>query len=365
MNNITKIVLTGGPCAGKTTALAKILEHFTELGFQVFAIPEVPTMFGHAGVNYLTDNKLFFYEAEKATLRTQIEIEDHFAEMAEKCDKPALLVCDRGAMDISAYLQPEMWQALLEEVGMNTVKLRDSRYDAVLHLVTAANGAEQFYTTANNEVRSEGIEQAVALDNKLIQAWTGHPHLRIIDNEVDFDKKIRNVINEISSAIGLAAPEHVENERKYLVEVIDKIPNYIESEIVQTYLLSEVGTEVRLRKRGWQGIYVYFQTTKKQVSEHEFIETERQISPVQYMSLLQQADHSRNTIRKIRKNFVWEKQYFELDSYLEPHEGLNILEIEGVTDHNAINFPPFLRVVEDITGNFKYYNTSLARKNKK
>ena len=56
-NKITKIVLTGGPCAGKTTALAKIIEHFTELGFQVFAIPEVPTMFGHAGVNYLTDNK--------------------------------------------------------------------------------------------------------------------------------------------------------------------------------------------------------------------------------------------------------------------------------------------------------------------
>lgn len=361
-NKITKIVLTGGPCAGKTTALAKIIEHFTELGFQVFAIPEVPTMFGHAGVNYLTDNKELFYEAEKATLRTQMELEDLFVRMAQKCKKPSLLVCDRGVMDISAYLAPEMWQAILEESELNIVRLRDTRYDAVLHLVTAANGAEQFYTTANNEVRSEGVEQAIALDNKLIQAWTGHPHLRIIDNEVDFEKKINNVLTEISNVLGIGLPGPIEAERKYVVEVIGEIPNSIESEIEQTYLLSEVGTEVRLRKRGWQGIYTYFQTTKKQVSATERIETERQISPVQYVSLMQQRDHSRKTIRKIRKNFVWEKQYFELDSYIEPDINLHILEIEGVTDPDAINFPPFIKVVKDVTGNYEYYNSSLAKK---
>ena len=50
-NKITKFVLTGGPCAGKTTAMAQIIEHFSGLGFQVFAIPEVPTMFSSAGIN--------------------------------------------------------------------------------------------------------------------------------------------------------------------------------------------------------------------------------------------------------------------------------------------------------------------------
>lgn len=56
MNNIKKIVLTGGPCAGKTTALVRIIEHFSGLGYKVFTIPEVPTMFTQAGMNYLTDN---------------------------------------------------------------------------------------------------------------------------------------------------------------------------------------------------------------------------------------------------------------------------------------------------------------------
>ena len=43
MNNIKRIVLTGGPCAGKTTAQVRIVEHFSNLGFKVFTVPEVPT----------------------------------------------------------------------------------------------------------------------------------------------------------------------------------------------------------------------------------------------------------------------------------------------------------------------------------
>ena len=42
MANIKKIVLTGGPCAGKTTGLVRIIEHFSSLGFKVFTVPEVP-----------------------------------------------------------------------------------------------------------------------------------------------------------------------------------------------------------------------------------------------------------------------------------------------------------------------------------
>ena len=83
MNQIKKIVLTGGPCAGKTTAMVKVIEHFSSLGYKVFTIPEVPTMFTQAGMNYLTSNKDFFFEGEKATFQTQINLEDSFQRMAE------------------------------------------------------------------------------------------------------------------------------------------------------------------------------------------------------------------------------------------------------------------------------------------
>ncbi|MBR1804591.1 MAG: ATP-binding protein, partial [Muribaculaceae bacterium] len=119
-NNITRIVLTGGPCAGKTTALAKIIEHFGSLGYQVFTLPEVPTMFTAAGMNYLTQNKGYFYEGEKATLEVQLALEDKFTRMAQECSEPCIIVCDRGTMDISAYMQPELWETLTRAVGTSS-----------------------------------------------------------------------------------------------------------------------------------------------------------------------------------------------------------------------------------------------------
>jgi hypothetical protein len=60
--------------------------------------------------------------------------------------------------------------------------LRDRRYEAVIHLVTAAEGAEEFYSTNTNEARYESAKDAIELDKKLINAWVGHPHFSIIDN---------------------------------------------------------------------------------------------------------------------------------------------------------------------------------------
>ena len=357
-NKITKIVLTGGPCAGKTTAMARIIEHFSGLGFQVFAIPEVPTMFSSAGINYLTQNKALFFEAEKSTLNIQLALEDHFAKMASQCSKPVLIVCDRGTMDISAYVSPELWEALTEEMGTNTVKLRDARYEAILHMVTAAAGAEQFYTNENNKFRSEDVELARELDRKVLSAWTGHPHLRVIGNQTDFDDKLRQVLNEISTVLGVPCP--IEQERKYIVKVTGEIPDYTESEITQTYLLSEPGTEMRVRKRGWQGSYVYFQTIKKTVSSNKQIETERRITAQQYVDLRQIADPNRNPISKMRKCFVWKNRYFELDTYIEPKLGMQILELEGIKEGDEVEMPPFIKIVEDITGNEKYYNYQLS-----
>ena len=360
MNNIKRIVLTGGPCAGKTTALIKVIEHFNSLGYQVFTIPEVPTMFSQAGMNYLTPNKALFYEGEKATLEVQLALEDKFMRMAEACEQPAIIVCDRGTMDISAYMKPEMWQDITQAVGTDTQRLRDDRYDAVLHLVSAADGAERYYTTANNRERTEGLELARMLDKKIINAWTGHPRLRVINNDDDFDRKINRVVKEISNVLGL--PQPIENERKYIVEITGAMADYTETDITQTYLASEPGNEVRLRKREWKGNRVNVHTTTKRISPTEEIVVERQVSNNLYESLLQQADPYRQTIHKNRKSFIYQGQFFELDTYLKPVDNLVILETKGIACHEDIKFPPFLNVVKDITGDTKYYNYTLAIK---
>ena len=359
MKDIKKIVLTGGPCAGKTTALVKVIEHFSSRGYKVFTIPEVPTIFLQAGMDYLTKNQDWFYEGEKSTLEIQLALEDDFTRMAQTINGPVVIICDRGALDISAYLPTEMWEKITGLCNVTTQQLRD-RYDAVLPLVSAADGAEQYYNTTSNEVRTEGIEKARLLDRKVIQAWTGHPHLRVINNHDNFDTKINRVLKEISAVLGL--PQPITEERKYIVRVTSNdIPNVIESDIFQTYLVADPDYEVRLRRRRWKGgKTVNAHTTKKRVGTNREIETKRQVSNALYESLLAQADPYRHPIHKQRRSFIWKGQYFELDTYHDQLKGLIILETKGITDAEDVNFPPFIQVVEDITGNKSYYNYNLA-----
>ena len=349
MPEIKKIVLTGGPCAGKTTALVKIIEYFSGMGYKVFTIPEVPTLYSTGGWNYLTPNRQLYYEGERAILETQLMLEEQFTKLAEVCKKPVLIVCDRGAMDISAYIKPEEWEEITAMAGTDSEKLRE-RYDAVLHLVSAADGAEQYYTTATNATRyekadEEGLRIARELDKKVINAWSGHSHLR--------------VIKEISNVLGL--PQPLEKERLYMVEVIGEIPGAIESEITQTYLIAEPGCEVRLRRREWsRGKVVNVHRSKKRISETEEIETERQIDNNLYEQMLQQADPYRATIKKKRQSFIWKGQHFEIDSFMEPVSNLVILQSKGVAEQESVKFPPFVKVLEDVTGNSKYYNYNIA-----
>lgn len=337
MPEIKKIVLTGGPCAGKTTALVKIVEYFSGMGYKVFTIPEVPTLFSIGGWNYLTPNRQLYYQGERAILETQLALEDQFMALAEVCTKPVLIVCDRGALDISAYIKPEEWEEITQMAGSDSESLR-KRYDAVLHLVSAADGAEQYYTTATNATRyekadEEGLRLARELDKKVINAWSGHSHLRVINNHDDFNAKLSRVIQEISNVLGLPLP--VEKERLYKVEVIGEIPGAIESQITQTYLVAEPGCEVRLRRREWsRGKVVNVHRSKKQISETQVIETERQVDNNLYEQMLQQADPYRSTIKKRRQSFIWKGQHFEIDTFLEPVSDLVILQSKGVAEQD-------------------------------
>jgi len=59
---IIRICLTGGPCAGKTTALATLNQVLTQLGFKVLQVPEAATMLMKGGAMIQT-HKLSLHEA--------------------------------------------------------------------------------------------------------------------------------------------------------------------------------------------------------------------------------------------------------------------------------------------------------------
>ena len=103
------------------------------------------------------------------------------------------------------------------------------------------------------------------------------------------------------------------------------------------------------------------ETTTKTVGENERIETERNISYNQYMSMMAMADPTRQSIHKIRKSFIWEGQYYELDQFIDPDPGFSVLEMDSEQGEEP-KFPPFIKVIKDVTGNAKYYNINLAVK---
>ena len=251
---------------------------------------------------------------------------------------------------------------VIQFIGSNEVELRDN-YDAVFHLVTAAKGAEEFYTTVNNSARTETAEEAAALDDKLISVWTGHPHLRVIDNTTNFEEKMKRLIAEIASFLG--EPEPYEIERKYLIEYpdikwLESNPSCRRIEIIQTYLNSAAGEEVRVRQRGVNGNYIYFQTIKRKVSDVKRVEIERRLSQAEYLKLLMEADTTKRQIRKTRYCLTYENQYFEIDVY--PFwDDRAIAEIE-LNDENAkIVFPKQIKVIKEVTDDDSYKNASLAK----
>ena len=200
---ITKIVLTGGPCAGKTTTNERIEEVFSKLGYAVFTLPESPTLFIKAGADFLTQDRNLYYEIHKNMMLFLLQMEDSFYNIAEATGKPALIVNDRGAMDISAYMDPKDWQRLLRETGHTEEELM-ARYKAVFHLITSAKGAPNSYTLSNNSARmEETLAEAIAVDENLIRAWQRHPNLHIIESEEFVKDKIDKVLLGIATELGI------------------------------------------------------------------------------------------------------------------------------------------------------------------
>ena len=360
MQTIKKIVITGGPCAGKSTAMSWIQNAFSVRGYTVLFVPETATELITGGVAPWTCGTNAEYQ--KCQVELQLTKERLFLQAARTMPKDRILiVCDRGVMDNRAYMSAEEFDEVLRAVGGNEVLYRDS-YDAVFHLVTAANGAETFYSNANNAARYESVEEAVALDDRLLASWTGHKYLRVIDNSTGFEEKMRRLETEIAVFLGEEHP--YEMQRKFLIEYPDtdwlkQNPLCRRVEISQTYLLSEPGVERRIRRRGENGHYIYYETRKEPLDGLKRLSTENRLSEEEYRRLLRHADPEKRTIRKERYCLTYDNQYLEIDIF--PFwKDRAILEADVNDETTAVRMPEEIRVIREVTGEKAYKNAALA-----
>ena len=359
--SITNIVLTGGPCAGKSTGLAIIKDRLSNLGYSVIILHEMATEVILSGFH---PSVIGGYNFQEVLIRMQLNRIQTYKDYFKDLDSEKIVVLhDRGLMDGEAYMFPEEFEKLLEKVGYKRNEVY-GLYDGVFHLVSAAIGAPEAYTTANNSARMETLDEAIAADTRTMNAWVGHPHLRIINNEnTNFEQKMAKLMEEILSLLGEPTP--LEVERKFLIKkpdmgvLIDDV-GATASDIIQTYLISEQdGVERRIRQRGLVGDYSFFYTEKREISEGVREEREKIISLKEYINLLAEADTDKKQIRKRRYCFVYKDKYFEMDVYPFWKEQA-ILEIEVNNIDDEFELPEFIEVIKEVTGDKAYKNSALA-----
>lgn len=355
MGSVTKIVITGGPCAGKSTAMSTIQSELTKLGYKVYFIAESATELITSGITHDLNN------FQKHLLKYQLYKEKLYEDVAKDNDAKTVIILDRGVIDSKIYMKPEEFEEICKELNTTELELRD-HYDAVFHLVTAAKGAKEFYTLANNTARRETVDEAAYMDDRGIEAWTGHPHFRVIDNSTNFEDKIKRLMKEITSFLG--EPEPYEIERKFLIEYpdinwLESLPNVEKVDIIQTYLISNPGDEVRVRQRGKDGKYIYTKTTKHTVSDIKRIEIEKRLSKDEYLKCLMEADTMRKQIRKTRYCMTYKNCYLEIDVY--PFwKDTAILEIELSKEDDEISIPNEFKIIKEVTDDDYYKNVNIA-----
>ncbi len=363
MQIIKFIVLTGGPCAGKSTAMSWIQNAFTERGYKVLFVPETATELINGGVAPWTCGTNADYQCLQFHL--QEVKEDIFIKAAKTMkDQKILIVCDRGMMDNKVYMNDEEYADVVKRINLDEEKQRN-KYDAVFHLVTAAKGEEEIYlkNKEGNAARIETVEQACTLDDKLIAAWTGHPHLRVIDNSSNFENKMKRLVSEIASFLGEPAP--YEEERKFLIEYpdieeLEKRPDCQKIEIIQSYYNNMKGDEIRVRELNDNDNKVFYKMVKKSVSSTTRIITEKRLTEREYAALLEEANTSVHQIHKTRYCLTHENQYLEIDIYPFWSDKA-IVEIELMQKDEEVRMPDFLKVIKEVTDSIEYKNFSLAK----
>lgn len=185
----TRVVLTGGPGAGKTTA-ADLLRR--EVGDRIVVVPETATMLFGGGFPRREEPRAKC-RAQEAIFHVQRRLEEVFALTYPH----RVLLCDRGTVDGAVYYPGEV-DDFFAGLG-TTLDAELARYDHVIFFETAAVGGISI--EGGNPVRNESEEQAVTIDAALRSLWEKHPRFTLIEHQRSFLDKTFAAVKLLESII--------------------------------------------------------------------------------------------------------------------------------------------------------------------
>ena len=167
------VVLTGGPGAGKTAVLELARRGFCQ---HILVLPESASIVFGGGFPRSES-----IEGKKGSQRAIFHVQNELESVAIGERKAAVVLCDRGTIDGLAY-----WPGQEEEYWRETGSSRAremAKYAAVFHLRTP--GVSGGYNR-RNPIRIESADEAVLMDQRIAEAWSGHPNRHFVESAESF-----------------------------------------------------------------------------------------------------------------------------------------------------------------------------------
>lgn len=179
-----RIVLTGGPCSGKTV----LTDRLAAVDPARFArVPESAThVYDVLQTRWDRLDLAGQRDVQRQIYRHQVEQEERLARQ----HPGKVLLLDRGTVDGAAYW-PDGPDHYWRDLG-TTLSAELARYDAIVWMETSA-ALGLYDGDASNPCRFEDANAAILAGRKLVSLWEGHPKLVKVDAYPTLDAKFKAV----------------------------------------------------------------------------------------------------------------------------------------------------------------------------
>lgn len=194
MKKIIKIVLTGGSCAGKTSAQKYIIDNLNA-DMTILLIPEAASILLSNGV---CRDEISRFDFQCNIFSLQKKLENVFETVAEKIDRNVLIICDRGTCEGVAFLSRTEWDELLRMYN-TTFKNELNCYSAVIYMPSVSINYPDLYL--DTPIRNYTISAAQKESKKIYNAWKGHDKFYKVNNYSDFDLKLKDVLEIVKKIV--------------------------------------------------------------------------------------------------------------------------------------------------------------------
>ncbi|CAK58444.1 unnamed protein product (macronuclear) [Paramecium tetraurelia] len=324
------ICVTGGPGCGKTSVVTFLQERLKDFQYNVIVVPllddfilgqdqEIMQELGNEERNQMIIKKMML-------MQTLLDYSKDLAQQVK--DKDSIILCQGGILDLLSVLDEKEKAKMfedLEEQFKPLATLRDKNYDAVIHLVTNAEGLQQNFYFGNSFInRDQEINKAIEADRRIQTLWMGHQNHFLIDNRgLTFDKKIQRAYKTVQKILGM-----VQTNIRWTKIGLKQInfPSDLprtQIKITDIFLLdekSQAQKEInRVRMRQVEGgiKQYYLITTKKSQQKDDIQFLRRMISFSQFHHIVNQNQNKIKILERLRYCFTFQNQQLYLINYQE------------------------------------------------